>query len=206
MPTRYPLAVLVSGSGTNLQAILDATESPAYPAEVVVVISDRDGILAQERARSAGVPTEVVAWSEHRERTLFTKAVCEAAVTHGAETLVLAGFMRILGSEAVERFPHRIVNIHPSLLPAFPGTIRAVDEALEHGVKVTGVTVHFVNEAVDQGPIISQEAIAIEPGDDAASLHARIQQVEHRLYPEAIAALAEGRLVVRGNHVDWRGR
>lgn len=204
MPTRYPIAVLVSGSGTNLQAILDAAKHPDYPAEVVVVVSDRSGIRALDRAADAGVAAEVVAWSDHRDRTRFTKAVCEAAVAHGAEALVLAGFLRILGPEAVERFRHRIVNIHPSLLPAFPATMHAVTEALEHGVKVTGVTVHFVSEAVDEGPIISQEAVPIAPGDDADSLHARIQHVEHRLYPEAIAALAQGRLRVRGQHVDWR--
>lgn len=206
MPTRYPIAVLVSGSGTNLQAILDAAAEPDYPAEVVVVISDRAGVTALQRARDAGVAAEVVAWSEHGDRTRFTKAVCEAAVAHGAEALVLAGFLRILGPDAIERFRNKIVNIHPSLLPAFPATIHAVTDALEHGAKVTGVTVHFVSEAVDEGPIIAQEAVAIETDDDAETLHARIQQVEHRLYPEAIAALAEGRLRVRGQHVDWLQR
>jgi len=203
MSSRYPIAVLVSGSGTNLQAILDATQSAEYPAEVAVVISDRHGVHALERALEAGVATEVIDWHEHRDRTRFTKAVCEAAVSHGAEGLVLAGFLRILGPEAVERFPHRIINIHPSLLPAFPGTIHAVEEALAHGVRVTGVTVHFVDKTVDEGPIIAQEAVAIEPGDDHAALHARLQRVEHRIYPQVVAALAEGRISVTGNRVEW---
>lgn len=203
MSGRYPIAVLVSGSGSNLQAILDASQRPDYPAEVVIVISDRPGVLALERARSAAVRAEVIAWSDHRERGVFTKAVCEAAVAHGAEALVLAGFLRILGAEAVERFPDRIVNIHPSLLPAFPGTIHAVEEALERGVKVTGVTVHFVSEAVDEGPIIAQEAVGIQPDDDVSSLHARLQQVEHRIYPEVVAALATDRLHVSGSNVTW---
>ncbi len=204
MRERLPIAVLVSGSGSNLQAILDASADPRYAAEVRVVISDRPGVRALERAGHAGVSTEVVAWRDHGDREPFTAAVCDAAERHGARALVLAGFLRILGPEAMVRFPDRIVNIHPSLLPAFPGTMHAVGEALAHGVKVTGVTVHFVTEEVDVGPIIAQEAVRVLPGDTEAALHARLHEVEHRIYPEAVDALARGALTVAGRAVVWK--
>lgn len=195
------IAVLVSGSGSNLQAILDrAAADPGFGAEVVLVLSDRPGVGALDRAHGAGVPTVVVDWTDHRDRVAFTAAVCDAAEGAGAEALVLAGFMRILAPEAVARFPDRIVNVHPSLLPAFPGG-RAVEEALAHGVKVAGVTVHFVDEQVDHGPIIAQRAVSVDAGDTVASLHARIQAVEHELYPDVVADFAAGRLVVEGRHV-----
>ncbi len=192
--------MLASGSGTNLQALLDA---PDLGADLVLVLSDVPGARALERAESAGIPTSVVRWADHRDRAAFTTAVCDAVEGAGAEAMVLAGFMRILGEEAIRRFPNRILNIHPALLPAFPG-VRAVEQALEHGVKVTGVTVHLVDEQVDHGPIVSQEAVPVFPDDDADRLHARLQAVEHRLYPEAVAAFAAGRLEVRGRTVIWR--
>jgi len=196
------IAILVSGSGSNLQAILDERAAdPAYPAEPVVVISDNPDAYGLVRAAAADVPTEVVAWSDHPDRSLFTAAICESAKRHGAEALVLAGFMRILSAQAVADFP--IINVHPSILPAFPGA-HAPEEALAFGVKMTGVTVHFVDEKVDHGPIIAQEAIAVEAGDTPERLHARIQAVEHRLYPEVVRAFAEGRLVVEGRHVIWK--
>ncbi len=204
MSERLPIAVLVSGSGTNLQAILDAAQDPGWGADVVVVISDRPGVKALERAQGAGVAIEVVAWSDYRERATFSQAVCDAAEAHGAAALVLAGFLRILSPEAITRFSHRILNIHPSLLPAFPATIHAVREALDHGVKVTGVTVHYVDEEVDVGPIIAQEAIAVLADDTEDSLHARLQEVEHRLYPRVIDVFARGGLEVTGRHVTWK--
>lgn len=204
MLRRVPIAVLVSGSGSNLQAIIDATQDDAFAATICVVISDRPGVRALERAAAAGIPGVVVAWSDHGQRQPFTKEVCDSAARYGAEVLVLAGFLRILSPEAMARFPAGIVNIHPSLLPAFPGTIHAVRRALDHGVKVTGVTVHFVTEDVDAGPIIAQEPVAVEPEDDEAALHARIQAVEHRLYPQAIDALGRGRLQVQGRTVVWK--
>lgn len=194
-----PIAVLVSGSGTNLQAIIDAS-GEGFPAEIVAVISDRPGAAALQRAERAGIPSEVVAWAEYGDRDLFTKAICEAAEGAGATALVLAGFMRILGAEAIARFPNRILNVHPALLPAFAGA-HAVERALEHGVKVTGVTVHFVDEEVDHGPIIVQETVPVLPGDTAKSLHARIQEVEHRVFPQAVADFASGRLQVVGRSV-----
>lgn len=142
----------------------------------------------------------VVEWS--RDRDAFTREVCEVVEQAGASAMILAGFMRILGLEAVRRFPDRILNIHPSLLPSFPGA-HAVTQALEFGAKITGVTVHFVDEQVDHGPIIAQEAVSVMPEDDEASLHARIQEAEHRLFPTAVAAMAAGRLRIEGRTVVW---
>ena len=198
-----PVAVLASGSGSNLQALLDASRTdPGFGARIVVVISDRPGVAALGRAADAGVPAEVVSWGDFNEREEFSMAVCEAAQRHGAEALLLAGFMRILSPEAIDRFPNRIINIHPALLPAFPGA-HAVPAALAHGVKVSGVTVHFVDAEVDHGPIIAQRAVAVEPGDTEETLHARIQREEHRLFPEVVKAFAAGRLRVEGRHVIW---
>ena len=204
-PSRYPVAVLVSGGGTNLQAILDAEQKPGFGAEVVVVISDRPSVEALDRARSAGVTAIVVDSTDYLDRTTFSTAICDEAARHGTRALILAGFMRILALEAIQRFPDRIINVHPALLPAFPGA-HAVPEALEHGVKVTGVTVHFVDEQVDHGPIIAQEPVAVLPDDDEATLHARLQEVEHRLLPQVVDALGKGSLHVDGRRVTWVGR
>jgi phosphoribosylglycinamide formyltransferase-1 len=144
----------------------------------------------------------LVDWGEHPDRESFTKEVCDVVEEAGAEAMVLAGFMRILAPEAVRRFPLRILNIHPALLPAFPG-IQAVERALDYGVKVTGVTVHFVDEEVDHGPIIAQVPVEVYPDDDPASLHARLREVEHRIYPEVVDAFARGRLEVEGRTVRW---
>jgi phosphoribosylglycinamide formyltransferase-1 len=200
--SRYPIAVLVSGSGSNLQAIIDAAEQPGYAAKPVVVISDRAEVKALDRATTAEIATAVVSWSDFDSRDDFTAAVCDTAVRHGANALVLAGFMRVLAPVAIERFSNRIVNVHPALLPAFPGA-HAVRETLAHGVTVTGVTVHFVDEEVDHGPIIYQEAVPVFPDDDEATLHARIQEVEHRIFPEVIDAFGRGDLTVEGRCVIW---
>ena len=200
---RFPIAVLVSGSGSNLQAIIDAAADPGYSARVTVVISDRDGVRALDRAAAAGITTQVVPWADYPDRASFTDAVCDAAEAHGARALILAGFMRILAPNAIARFPMRIVNTHPALLPAFPGA-HAIPEAIAHGVKLTGVTIHFVDEEVDHGPIITQVPVPIEPGDTEASLVARIQAEEHRLYTQVIDAFARGRLEVSGRSVTWK--
>ena len=200
--SRLPVAVLVSGSGSNLQALLDAATGHDFGAEIVGVISDRPGIRALERASRAGIPSEIVSWSDFADRVAFTGAICDTAERLGAEVMALAGFMRVLSPNAIERFPNRIVNIHPALLPSFPGE-HAVADSLEYGVKLTGVTVHFVDEQVDHGPIIYQEVVRVHPGDTAADLHARIQEVEHRVYPEVLDALARGRLRIEGRRVHW---
>ena len=195
--------MLVSGSGSNLAAIMArADNDPCFGAEVVAVISDRPGVYALERAAAAGVPGVVVAWSDHGDRRSFTSAVCDAAEDAGAEALILAGFMRILDAEAVRRFPNRILNTHPALSPSFPGA-HAIRDAIDYGVRLTGVTVHFVDEEVDHGPIIAQEPVPIEPGDDESAVQARIQAIEHRLYPDVIDAFAKGKLTIGGRKVVW---
>ena len=197
------IAVLVSGAGSNLEALAEAiVVDPDFGAEIALVVSDRPGLPALERAAAAGLHTVVVPWVEYKDRGTFTEAVCTQAEEHGADALVMAGFMRILGPEAIRMFPGRILNIHPSLLPAFPGE-NAVAHALSHGVKVTGVTVHFVDEKVDHGPIIAQAVVPVLPGDDEASLHMRIQDEEHRLYPRVVKAFAHGRLKQVGRTVVW---
>jgi len=164
------------------------------------VISDVGDCRALERAREASIETAVVPYGG--DKAVFTKTICDVAQGAGIEALVLAGFMRILAPEAITRFPHRILNIHPSLLPAFPG-VDAVGQALRAGVQVTGVTVHFVDERVDHGPIIAQRAVPVLPDDDVASLHERIQVTEHEIYPRVVRALVEGRLLVDNGKVIW---
>jgi phosphoribosylglycinamide formyltransferase-1 len=194
-PASTRFAVLASGSGTNLQALIDARI-----AGLAVVISDVSDSGALLRAREAGLPAEFVPHGDDRIRN--TELVCEVAIRHGAGALVLAGFMRILGPAAIRAFPDRIVNIHPSLLPAFPG-VDAVAQALAAGVKVSGVTVHFVDEQIDHGPIIAQRAVPVLPEDDVDSLHARIRKEEHDLYPRVVRALITGRLTVKERRVIW---
>ena len=200
---RYPIAVLVSGRGTNLQALIDAAADARYAARIAVVISDRPGIRALARAEAASIPAIVVDWPGVAHRDAFTNALCDEARAHGAEALILAGFMRILAPTAIDRFPDRIINTHPALLPSFPGA-HAIAEALAYGAKLTGVTVHFVDEEVDRGPIILQEAIRIGAGDDETTLRAKVQAVEHRVYPEVVDALARGLIDVDGRQVKWR--
>jgi phosphoribosylglycinamide formyltransferase-1 len=197
------VGVLVSGSGTNLQALLDAqARGELAPAEIAVVISNQPGVPALARATAAGVPAEVV---EHRglERTAFEARLHDALARRGVEAVVLAGFMRVLTAEFVERYPLRIVNTHPSLLPAFPG-IDAAAQAIAHGVKLSGVTIHFVDASLDGGPIIAQATVPVLDGDDARALHARIQREEHRLLPIVVRSLAAGQLSCQGRLV--RGR
>lgn len=191
------VAVLVSGSGTNLQALLD---DPAVAPHIVLVLSDRPGVRALERAEAAGVPAVVVEPGAHADRAAYTEAVRDALMEADADVAVLAGFMRILGPSFFEAFPDRVLNVHPALLPAFPGA-HAIADALAWGAKVTGVTVHLVDEQVDHGPIVLQEAVPIVAGEDEDALAARVHAVEHRLLPRAVRALLEGRLVVEGRRV-----
>ena len=193
------IAVLASGSGTNLQALIDA---PDLGGDIGLVLSDRADATALDRARGAGIRTMVLPWGDYGSRGEFSTAVRDEIEKAEVEVVVLAGFMRVLGGELVGAFRNQILNIHPSLLPAFPGAY-AVDQALEHGVKMTGVTVHFVDEEVDHGPIIAQRAVPVLPDDDRDSLHARIQVEEHDLYPKVVAALAKGEIAVEGRKVRW---
>jgi len=195
------IAVLVSGSGTNLQALLDAAaRGELAPAEIVCVISNRPGVRALERAAAAGVPALVVDHKQFPGREPFERALLAALAEHRVEAVVLAGFMRLLTSGFLDRFPDRVINIHPSLLPAFPG-VDAQRQAFEHGVKVTGATVHFVDAGLDAGPIILQAAVPVLDGDDVETLRARILEREHELLPRALALLAAGRLTRDGRRV-----
>jgi phosphoribosylglycinamide formyltransferase-1 len=200
----FRLGILGSGKGSNAAAIADACAAGTVPARVALVLSDVQdaGILAQARAR--GLPARFIPPGKFRAKlddtseAAFLDALREAEV----DLVVLAGFMRILRGEILRAFAQRIVNIHPALLPAFPG-LEAWKQALDYGAKMTGVTVHFVDQGIDTGPIIAQEPVPILPGDTPATLHARIQEVERKLYPAVIAALARGEIRLRGRQTDF---
>jgi len=194
------VGVLASGRGSNLQAILDAIRAGRCPARVGVVISDRKGAAALDRATAAGVRAVHVDPAAHPDRVAFDRAVAAVLDGERVELVCLAGYMRLLSAEFVRRYAGRILNVHPALLPAFPG-LHAQRQALEHGVKVAGATVHFVDEGVDTGPIVLQGSVPVEEDDSVEALAARILLVEHRLYPEAIRLFAEGRLAVEGRRV-----
>jgi phosphoribosylglycinamide formyltransferase-1 len=194
------LGLLASGRGSNLQAILDAISTGRCPARVAVVVSDRKEAPALDRARQAGVRAVHLDPRAYPDRTVFDDAVANILEGHGVELVCLAGYMRILSPGFVRRYRSRILNVHPALLPAFPG-LHPQRQALAHGVKVTGATVHFVDEGVDKGPIVAQAAVPVLDDDTEETLAARILVEEHRLYPEAIRLYAEGRLTVSGRRV-----
>ena len=191
------IAVLVSGSGTNLQALIDAALAPA---EIAVVISNRPGVMALDRARAAGLVAITIDHRAYPDRAGFEAELLSTLAEHRVEALVLAGFMRILTAQVVERFAGRIINTHPSLLPAFPGA-HAIADALAYRVALSGVTVHFVDASLDGGPIIAQHAVPVTPDDDETSLRQRLQAVEHRLLPLVVRSLASGGLVCEGRVV-----
>ncbi|HJZ86921.1 MAG TPA: phosphoribosylglycinamide formyltransferase [Polyangia bacterium] len=198
------LGVLVSGAGTNLGAILEAqARGELGGGEVVVVVSNRPGVTALERAGAAAVATAVVDHRAFPTRALFEEQLIAALAAHGVELVVLAGFMRVLTPHFLRAYPDRVVNIHPALLPAFPG-VDAQRQAWEHGVKMTGATVHFVDEGTDSGPIIAQVAVPIHDDDTVESLRARILAQEHLLYPRVLRALCEGRVSRDGRRVRVR--
>jgi phosphoribosylglycinamide formyltransferase 1 len=185
------VGVLASGEGTNLQALLDTVHG--HEVDVVAVASDQPSAPALQRAAAAGVPGRVFLRSEYGARATRDAAIADWLVSEGVELVVLAGYMAILDASFVGRFPDRILNVHPSLLPAFPG-VRAIEQALEHGVKVYGVTVHLVDEGVDTGPIVLQRAVELPGAADPATIHARLRPIEHELLPRAVALIAAGRL------------
>lgn len=190
------LAVLASGEGTNLEAILEAVQNGALAASVALVVSDRERAPALERARRRGVKAVYISPAGLR-RAAFDARVTDALREAGADLVALAGYMRLLSPAFIGAFPMQILNIHPSLLPAFPG-LDAVEQALTHGVKVTGCTVHFVDEGLDSGPIILQEAVPVLQEDTPATLHRRIHAAEHRLYPRALDLACRGKIDVEG--------
>ena len=194
------LVVLASGSGTLLQALIDAAARPGYPAQVAAVGADRTGIEALARAERPGIPSFTVRVGDHPDRAAWDKALAEAVAAYQPDLVVSAGFMKILGPAFLGRFT--VVNTHPALLPSFPGT-HAVRDALEAGVKVTGSTVHFADAGVDTGPVIAQEAVVIEPDDDEDVLHERIKAVERRLLVETIERLGRGGCTVDGRNVRF---
>jgi phosphoribosylglycinamide formyltransferase 1 len=191
------IAVLASGTGTNLQALLD---DPHVGHSIVLVVSDKPGAAALERARARGIKPVVLQPGHYASREGFDRALTALLEEEAIEYVLLAGYMRIVGAATVRAFRDRILNVHPSLLPAFPGA-HPVPDVLAWGVRVTGATVHLVDEEVDHGPIVLQEPVLVLPEDDERSLHLRIQEVEHRLFPQAARLLAEGRLKIEGRFV-----
>ena len=191
---RLKIAVLASGSGSNLQAIIDEIKSGFLPVELALVLSDKLQAYALQRAEAAGVPTKVLLPEDYdAELVRLLKA-------SGAEAVALAGYMRLVTPVFLQAFPHRVLNIHPALLPSFPG-LHGQRQAFEYGVKVAGCTVHFVDEGMDSGPIILQAPVPVLEDDDADSLAARILEQEHIIYPLALRLLAEGKLHIEGRRV-----
>lgn len=199
------LGILVSGTGSNLQAILDATSSGDLDAQARVVISNKPGAGALSRAARAGVPALVLPHNRYADRPSFDLALVEALRSHGVDLVVLAGFMRVLSARFLDAFPRRVVNIHPALLPSFPG-IDAQKQAIEHGVRITGCTVHFVDAGTDTGPIIAQTAVPVLQDDTRESLAQRILVQEHRLLVRSLQWIAEGRVQVVSDPLSPRPR
>ena len=199
--TQLRVGVLISGRGSNLQALIDAAADPAYPAEITLVISNRADAQGLARAEAAGIPHRVIA---ELDRAVFAGAATQALLDGQVGLVALAGFMRILDTGFVAAWAGRLVNIHPSLLPAFPG-LHPQRQALAAGVKFSGCTVHFVRAEIDTGPIIAQAIVPVLDGDDEDRLAARILAAEHRLYPLALRLYAEGRLKIDGNRVAVSG-
>ncbi|HHT47721.1 MAG TPA: phosphoribosylglycinamide formyltransferase [Firmicutes bacterium] len=194
----YKIAVLASGNGSNLEAILEAIESGRIQnARVTIVISDQEKAYALTRAQKHRIPSAVFRKAEYPSRESYDRALINYLQAKQIDLVVLAGFMRLVTPDFVAAFPNRIMNIHPSLLPAFPGR-RGVADALAYGVKVTGCTVHFVDEGMDTGPIILQKALAVREDDTVASLQERIHRLEHVLYPKAIDLWVRGKIKIEG--------
>lgn len=198
------VAVLISGRGTNLQALLDACADPDYPAEIALVISNRPKATGLERAKQAGVAVEIIDHKDFKSRDDFDAAIHDALKTAKIDFICLAGFMRVLGAKFASDWRGRLINIHPSLLPSFEG-LHVHERMIEAGVKIAGCTVHFVSAEVDNGPIIGQAAIPVLPGDDADRLAARILEQEHRLYPSCLRMLVEGKARLTGGVVAYDG-
>ncbi len=194
---RLKVAVLISGRGSNLQALIDACAGPDFPATIAKVVSNRPGVEGLARAERAGIPTQIVDHRGHPDRATFDSALHAALAETGAELVCLAGFMRLLTPGFVEAWRDRLINIHPSLLPAFPG-LDTHARALAAGVRISGCTVHFVRATMDEGPIIVQGAVPVLADDDANSLAARVLAAEHRCYPLALRLIAEGRVHIVG--------
>lgn len=200
MARQLPIGVLISGSGTNLQSIIDAIEAQALDAQIAVVVSNKADAYGLARAQKHNIDTAVLEHKSFSSREAYDQAVMDILQRCGVELVVLAGFMRLLSPLFIKAYSNRIMNIHPALLPAFPG-LHVQKKALEHGVRFSGCTVHFVNDECDDGPIIMQAVVPVFPDDDESALAARILKQEHRIYPRAIQLYAQGRLHVVGRKV-----
>jgi phosphoribosylglycinamide formyltransferase-1 len=200
MAGQLPIGVLISGSGTNLQSIIDAIEAKKLDARIEIVLSNKADAYGLVRAQNHGIRTEVLDHKVFTSREAYDQAVVDLLLGRGVELVVLAGFMRLLSPVFVKAYSNRIMNIHPALLPAFPG-LHVQKKALDHGVRFAGCTVHFVNEECDEGPIIIQAVVPVFPDDTEEALAARILKQEHSIYPRAIQLYAEGRLHVVGRKV-----
>jgi phosphoribosylglycinamide formyltransferase-1 len=200
----FRIAIFASGSGSNFQAIVDAVQSGKLDVEVGLLVCDKPNAKVVERAAAAGVDTFAFRPKEYPSKEAYEAAIVERLQKKEIDLVVLAGYMRIITDTLLKPYEGRIVNIHPSLLPSFPG-LDAIGQALAHGVKVTGVTVHFVDGGMDTGPIIAQRAVEVAGGDDAESLASKIHPIEHELYPHVIRAIREGRVSVSedGRRVLW---
>jgi phosphoribosylglycinamide formyltransferase-1 len=199
-PQRLRLGVLISGSGTNLQAIIDASEADELNADVLVVISNHEAARGLERARKHGIDAVFLDRGEYAGPAAYNNALKDVLQAHGVDYVVMAGYMRLLGKEVLDAYPMRVLNLHPALLPSFPGA-HGIGDAFDYGVKVTGITVHFASEVFDEGPIIAQQAIPIAEDDTIETLEAKIHAAEHALYPAAIQLIASGRVSIEGRKV-----
>ncbi len=196
------IGVLISGRGSNLQSIIDAIACGRLAATIAVVVSSRADAAGLQRARDAGIEALCLSPRDYPDREAYDRAIAEALQTRRVSLVCLAGFMRLVGPPLLEAFPHRILNIHPSLLPAFPG-LEAQRQALDYGVQVTGATVHLVTAQLDGGPIVLQAAVPVRPRDTVETLSARVLVEEHRLYPEAIRIVLEGLWSIEGRRLVW---
>ncbi len=198
------LGVLVSGSGSNLQAIIDNIEAGRLDARIKIMISNVPDVFALERAKKHNIPSLVISHKGYKRREDFDQKIVEALQAHGVELVVLAGYMRVVTSVLLRAFPMRVMNIHPALLPAFPGT-HVWQAEVDSGVKFAGCTVHFVDEGTDTGPIIIQAVVPVYDDDTAETLNARILKQEHKIFSQAIQLYAEGRLEIQGRRVLAKG-
>lgn len=204
MNRKLPIGVLLSGGGTNLQAVIDAIEQGRLDAEVRTVVSNRENAYGLTRARNHNIPATVIDHRGHPSREAYDRVVVEHLKAQGVELVVLAGFMRLLSPFFIQSFPDRIMNIHPALSPSFAG-LHGQRQAFEYGVKFSGCTVHFVSEGCDEGPVIIQAVVPVLPDDTEETLAQRILAQEHRIYPRAIQLYSEGRLVIEGRKVRVTG-
>ena len=194
---KLPIGVLISGSGTNLQVLIDRIADGSLDADIRVVLSNKADAFGLERARKVGIPAVHVDPKSFDEFSDYNTALAVELEAHGVEYVVMAGYMRLLGKEVLDAFPNRVLNIHPALLPSFVGA-HGISDAFDYGVKVAGVTVHFANEVFDEGPIIAQEAVPVLEGDTLDTLETRIHEAEYRLYPRVIQLIAEDRVKIVG--------